>query len=70
MDSSLTRDAGLSDNLKKDAKGALKTAVELLSVAASMTQNVPYLGIISSALAEFRKIQDVRGASHMSVILL
>ena len=51
---------GLSDGLKKDAEGAVKTAVELLGVAASMTQNVPYLGIISSALTELLKIQGVR----------
>ncbi|KZV76216.1 TPR-like protein [Peniophora sp. CONT] len=48
----------LSDSLKKDAKGAVKTAVELLGIAASLTQNVPYLGIISSVLTEFLKIQD------------
>ncbi|KZV60044.1 hypothetical protein PENSPDRAFT_369934, partial [Peniophora sp. CONT] len=47
----------LSESLKNDAKGAVKTAVEILGVAASMTQNVPYLGIISSALAEFLKIE-------------
>ncbi|KZV61576.1 TPR-like protein [Peniophora sp. CONT] len=50
--------SSLSENLKKDAKGAVKTAVELLAVAASMTQNVPYLGIISGALTEFLKIED------------
>ena len=38
----------------------MKTAVELLGVAASMTQNVPYLGIISGALTELLKIQSVR----------
>ena len=54
---------GLSDGLKKDAEGAMKTAVELLGVAASMTQNVPYLGIISGALTELLKIQNVR-SSH------
>ena len=53
---------GLSDGLKKDAEGALKTAVELLGVAASMTQNVPYLGIISGALTELLKIQNVRSS--------
>ncbi|KZV60039.1 TPR-like protein [Peniophora sp. CONT] len=47
----------LSESLKKDAKGAVKTAVECLGVAASATQNVPYLGIISGALAEFLKIE-------------
>ena len=39
----------------------MRTAVELLGVAASMTQNVPYLGIISGALTELLKIQNVRG---------
>ena len=38
----------------------MKTLVELLGVAASMTQNVPYLGIISGALTELLKIQGVR----------
>ena len=38
----------------------MKTAVELLGVAASMTQNVPYLGIISGALTELLKIRGVR----------
>ncbi|KZV62630.1 hypothetical protein PENSPDRAFT_692326 [Peniophora sp. CONT] len=47
----------LSENLKNDAKGAVKTAVDCLGVAASVTQNVPYLGIISGALAEFLKIE-------------
>ncbi|KZV62632.1 TPR-like protein [Peniophora sp. CONT] len=47
----------LSDSLKKDTKGAVKTAVEILGVAAAMTQNVPYLGIISGALAELLKIE-------------
>ncbi|VDC03277.1 unnamed protein product [Peniophora sp. CBMAI 1063] len=49
---------GLSESLKRDAHGAVKTAVDILGVAASMTQNVPYLGIISGALTEFLKIQD------------
>ena len=40
----------------------MKTAVELLCVAASMTQNVPYLGIISGALTELLKIQNVRSS--------
>ncbi|KZV62636.1 hypothetical protein PENSPDRAFT_657965 [Peniophora sp. CONT] len=47
----------LSESLNKDAKGAVKTAVEILGVAASATQNVPYLGIISGALTEFLKIE-------------
>lgn len=54
---------GISDSLRRDAKGAAKTAVELLGVAASMTQNVPYLGIISGALIELLKMQDVRISS-------
>lgn len=51
---------GFSDDLKKNAKGMVKAVLEVLGVAASMTQNVPYLGIISSVLTEFLKIQDVR----------
>ena len=51
--------SGLSEDLMKDAQGSLKVAVEALSNAASMTQNVPYLGIISSALTAFLKAKDV-----------
>ncbi|KZV62643.1 hypothetical protein PENSPDRAFT_692333 [Peniophora sp. CONT] len=47
----------LSESLKNDAKGAVKTAVDILGVAASMTQSVPYLGIISGVLAELLKIE-------------
>ncbi|KZV65975.1 hypothetical protein PENSPDRAFT_756062 [Peniophora sp. CONT] len=48
----------ISDKLRENAKGAVKTTVELMGFAAQMTQNVPYLGAISTALAEFMKIQD------------
>ncbi|KZV75997.1 hypothetical protein PENSPDRAFT_680464 [Peniophora sp. CONT] len=47
-----------SKNLRKDAKGAMKTAIDVLSIAASMTQGVPYLGIVSGALTEFVKMAD------------
>ena len=50
------------EKLKRDAKGAVKTAVDALGIAASLTQNVPYLGAVSSALATFLKILDVRYA--------
>ena len=41
-------------------KGAAKAAILALGIAAQATQNVPYLGAISTALTEFMKIQDVR----------
>ena len=41
-------------------KGAVKEAILALGIAAQATQNVPYLGAISTALTEFMKIQDVR----------
>ncbi|KZV60711.1 hypothetical protein PENSPDRAFT_759879 [Peniophora sp. CONT] len=46
----------ISENLKRSTKGTVATAVEILGVAATATQNVPYLGIISSILAEVMKI--------------
>ncbi|VDC01457.1 unnamed protein product [Peniophora sp. CBMAI 1063] len=52
----LARRFRISDNVKRDAEGAMKTAVELLGVAADMTQNVPYLGIVSGVLSELLKI--------------
>jgi hypothetical protein len=45
--------------LKDSANGAVKTAVELLAVVASATQDVPYLGAISGTLTEVIKIRDV-----------
>ncbi|KZV64388.1 hypothetical protein PENSPDRAFT_757269 [Peniophora sp. CONT] len=48
----------ISEGLKKDVKGATKSAVEALGMAAAMTQNVPYINIVSGALAEFLKIQN------------
>ncbi|KZV74287.1 hypothetical protein PENSPDRAFT_732378, partial [Peniophora sp. CONT] len=39
-------------------KGAAKVAIVALGIAAQTTQNVPYLGAISTALTEFMKIQD------------
>ncbi|KZV69528.1 hypothetical protein PENSPDRAFT_686274 [Peniophora sp. CONT] len=41
----------ISETLMKDARGTVRTAVEALGVVASVTQNVPYLGTISSVLA-------------------
>jgi hypothetical protein len=46
-------------DLKDSANGAVKTAVELLAVAASATQNVPYLGAISGMIIVVIKIRDV-----------
>ena len=49
------------DKFKRDAKGSIKTAIDALAIAASLTQNLPYLGAVSSALTVFLKIQDVGG---------
>jgi hypothetical protein len=49
----------LSQDLKDGTDGAIKTAVGLLGVVASATQNVPYLGIISGVLTELIKAKDV-----------
>ncbi|KZV62699.1 hypothetical protein PENSPDRAFT_711258, partial [Peniophora sp. CONT] len=48
----------IDEDTKRDAQGYLKSAIELLGVAASMTQNVPYLGIVSGILTEMIKIED------------
>ncbi|VDC06404.1 unnamed protein product [Peniophora sp. CBMAI 1063] len=48
----------ISARLRKDAKGAVKAAIDMLGVAASVTQSVPYIGVISAILAELLKIQD------------
>lgn len=48
--------------MKKNSKGAVRTAVQIIAVAATATQNVPYLGAISSVLAEVMKVYDVREA--------
>ena len=52
--------ADISEDLKKDSKGAVKAVVEALGVAATVTQSVPYLSAISGVLAELLKIQGVR----------
>ena len=56
---------GISDSLQKDAKGAVKAVIDMISIAATMTQGVPYLGMVSSALTEFLKIQDVRNTQTL-----
>ena len=43
-------------------------SVEIMGFAASMTQNIPYIGVISSALTEFLKIQDVRTVTFVNPI--
>jgi hypothetical protein len=47
-------------NLTQSADGAVKAAVEALTVVSSATQGVPYLGAISTALTAILKIKDVR----------
>jgi hypothetical protein len=53
--------AGISirHDLKDSANGLVKTAVELLAVVASATQDVPYLGAISGLITAVLKIIDV-----------
>ena len=60
---------GIGDSFKQDASGALKTAVELLSIAASMTQSVPYLGIVSNVLTEIVKMEDVSHRASLTGVL-
>jgi hypothetical protein len=50
----------IREALKDSANGVVKTAVGLLAVVASATQDVPYLGAISGLLTEVIKIIDVR----------
>ncbi|KAJ7212566.1 hypothetical protein GGX14DRAFT_393467 [Mycena pura] len=45
--------------LIETSKGAVHCAVVALDLAASLTQNVPYLGAISKVLVEISKIADV-----------
>jgi hypothetical protein len=57
------RSAGVAfnDKLFKASKGAVQAAAVALNIAASATQNVPYLGAISKVLVEVSKIIDVSG---------
>ncbi|VDC06434.1 unnamed protein product [Peniophora sp. CBMAI 1063] len=48
----------ISDSIKRESRGAVKTAIDILGIAASMTQNVPYLGVIANVLSEVLKIQN------------
>ncbi|VDB87004.1 unnamed protein product [Peniophora sp. CBMAI 1063] len=48
----------ISDSAKDGMKGAVKVATLALGMTAQATQNIPYLGAISTALTEFMKIQD------------
>ena len=49
----------LSERLKKDAKGAVKSAVKVLLTVAVMTQDVPYMGTVSKVLTELLKVGEV-----------
>ncbi|KAJ7113605.1 hypothetical protein C8R44DRAFT_855973 [Mycena epipterygia] len=53
-----TRLVELKDKLVETTKGAAHLAATALDVAASATQNVPYLGVISKVLVEILKIID------------
>ena len=62
----------ISDEVKEGMKGAAKATILALTLAAQTTQNVPYLGAISTALTEFMKIQGVRqtpNALHVKAYL-
>ncbi|KZV59695.1 hypothetical protein PENSPDRAFT_672177 [Peniophora sp. CONT] len=49
---------GIGDEVIEKTKGAATVAILALGIAAQVTQNVPYLGAISTALTELIKIQD------------
>ncbi|KAJ7791314.1 hypothetical protein B0H14DRAFT_3160929 [Mycena olivaceomarginata] len=57
-DKANTSRIALNDKLFKASKGAVHAAAVALNVAASATQNVPYLGAISKVLVEVSKIID------------
>ncbi|VDB88591.1 unnamed protein product [Peniophora sp. CBMAI 1063] len=46
----------IDNRLRDGAKGVLGTAIEALSVAATTTQNVPYIATLSSIITEILKI--------------
>ncbi|KZV71426.1 hypothetical protein PENSPDRAFT_751814 [Peniophora sp. CONT] len=48
----------INKKFSEHAKGAVVTALTLLSIAAQMSQGVPYLGAISTALQAFLKVHD------------
>ncbi|KZV68394.1 hypothetical protein PENSPDRAFT_687265 [Peniophora sp. CONT] len=48
----------LSNNLKKNAKGAVKAVISVLGTIATVTQDVPYIGVVSRVLAELLKVED------------
>ncbi|VDB86997.1 unnamed protein product [Peniophora sp. CBMAI 1063] len=48
----------MSDSSIENAKAAAKMAVDVLSVIAEMTESVPYLGAISTALTAFKEVLD------------
>ncbi|KAF8130437.1 hypothetical protein K438DRAFT_2032275 [Mycena galopus ATCC 62051] len=50
--------AKFKNNVVETAKAAVGAAASALNIAASATQNVPYLGAISTALVEVSKIID------------
>ncbi|KAF7341390.1 TPR-like protein [Mycena venus] len=58
LDKVNTSRVAFNDRLFKASKGAVQAAVVALNVAASATQNVPYLGAISKVLVEVSKIID------------
>ena len=44
----------------ESAHASIKIAVKTLGAVAFMTQDVPYVGIVSKVLAELLKIENVR----------
>ncbi|KAJ7896530.1 hypothetical protein B0H13DRAFT_2523010 [Mycena leptocephala] len=57
-DKANTSRVAFNDKLFKASKGAVQAAAVALNIAASATQNVPYLGAISKVLVEVSKIID------------
>ncbi|VDB87611.1 unnamed protein product [Peniophora sp. CBMAI 1063] len=48
----------ISDGLKKNVHSSIKTAVTILGTIATMTQDVPYMGVVSKILTEVLKVED------------
>ena len=57
---------GPGNRTLQNAKVVVKTAVDVLGVVAEVTENVPYLGAISTAVTGIIKILDVRRLSPLA----
>ncbi|VDB84620.1 unnamed protein product [Peniophora sp. CBMAI 1063] len=52
----------LSEDVKRDAKGSIRLAIDALSAVASVTEDLPYIGAVSGALNAMMKIYTEVGA--------